>query len=158
MLLVRLHFKPASRHASARVPPALVVPGGAGRGNAEGAEGRARLERMLLQALRSNMQANFGDKEAGLALASLAVRAGDLELGTAVVRCSAKQCREVRASLTLMTAINAMPVVVQTLAVCGSARTLEIERRRVARRAMQASAVTKGSKNRAARPRAHVSN
>ena len=111
--------------------------GGGGGGGAGGGGSSSSGSSLLFQAIRASIQANFGDVGAGYALATLSVRDFDAKTSTAVVKCAAKQHAEVRACLTFINNLCAQPVIMQTLAVCGSARTCEVQRKRIARQILK---------------------
>ena len=113
--------------------------GGAGGGgsSSSGSSSASSGSSLLFQALKASIQANFGDVGAGYALATLSVRDFDAKTSTAVVKCAAKQHAEVRACLTFINNLCAQPVIMQTLAVCGSARTCEVQRKRIARQILK---------------------
>ncbi|XRB24359.1 ribonuclease P/MRP protein subunit POP5 [Pseudoscourfieldia marina] len=113
--------------------------GGAGGGgsSSSGSSSASSGSSLLFQAIRASIQANFGDVGAGCALATLSVRDFDAKTSTAVVKCAAKQHAEVRACLTFINNLCAQPVIMQTLAVCGSARTCEVQRKRIARQILK---------------------
>ncbi|XRB09239.1 ribonuclease P/MRP protein subunit POP5 [Pycnococcus provasolii] len=113
--------------------------GGAGGGgsSSSGSSSASSGSSLLFQAIRASIQANFGDVGAGYALATLSVRDFDAKTSTAVVKCAAKQHAEVRACLTFINNLCAQPVIMQTLAVCGSARTCEVQRKRIARQILK---------------------
>ena len=115
--------------------------GGAGAGgggsSSSGSSSASSGSSLLFQALKASIQANFGDVGAGYALATLSVRDFDAKTSTAVVKCAAKQHAEVRACLTFINNLCAQPVIMQTLAVCGSARTCEVQRKRIARQILK---------------------
>ena len=113
----------------------LLVPREMSRGGGGGSSSSG--SSLLFQAIRASIQANFGDVGAGYALATLSVRDFDAKTSTAVVKCAAKQHAEVRACLTFINNLCAQPVIMQTLAVCGSARTCEVQRKRIARQILK---------------------
>ena len=116
----------------------LLVPREMSRGGGAGGGGSSSSgSSLLFQAIRASIQANFGDVGAGYALATLSVRDFDAKTSTAVVKCAAKQHAEVRACLTFINNLCAQPVIMQTLAVCGSARTCEVQRKRIARQILK---------------------